>query len=359
MSDESRTLVIAEVGVNHNGSLDMALELVDAAVSTGADVVKFQTFDTAALVTKSAPRADYQQKVTNSDAPQFEMLRALELDPDAHEALQQRCTEGGVEFLSTAFEHGSLEFLLELGMRRLKSPSGEITNGPLLLHMARAGLPIIVSTGMAGLADIESALAVLAFGMTAPADAVPTAADLRGAFRSPRGQAALEQRITVLHCTSAYPAPLDEVNLRAMSTIEAAFGLPVGYSDHTLGTAVAVAAVARGATVIEKHLTLDRRLPGPDHAASLEPAEMTELVAHIRQVEQALGSTRKGPSRSETSTIEVARKSIVAARALTAGETFDRDALAVMRPGTGRSPMELWSLLGQAAARDYEPHEPI
>lgn len=354
-----RTLIIAEAGVNHNGSVDLALQLVDAGADAGADVVKFQTFDTAALVTADAPRADYQRAVTGSAAPQFDMLRDLELDVNAHERLRERCSERGVEFLSTAFDHASLEHLLDIGLRRLKSPSGEITNGPLLLRMARAGLPIIVSTGMANLAEIEQALAVLAFGFVSAPDAVPDAGALARVLSVPAAREALREWVTLLHCTSAYPAPLEDVNLRAMDAMAAAFGLAVGYSDHTTGIAVPIAAVARGATVIEKHLTVDRGLPGPDHAASLEPDEMAAMVDGIRTVECALGTSQKGPTRSEVDTIQVARKSVVAARPLAAGQVLAEDDLAVMRPGGGRSPMDYWPLIGQRTVRAYRRHEAL
>ncbi|MCC6470547.1 MAG: N-acetylneuraminate synthase [Alphaproteobacteria bacterium] len=359
MSDARGALIIAEAGVNHNGSVDRALELVDAAQDCGADIVKFQTFSAEALAAAAAPKAEYQAANTGAAGAQLEMLRALELDEAAHRRLVERCAERGIEFLSTAFDARSLDLVLSLGVRRLKMPSGEITNGPLLLKAARSGLPILLSTGMADLKEIESALGVLAFGYSAPREAVPSPLAFRAALLGDEGQRLLTERVTVLHCTTQYPAPLEDVNLRAMDTITRRFNLKVGYSDHTLGIAVAIAAVARGAVAIEKHLTLDRSLPGPDHKASLEPPEFKAMVAAIRGVEAALGTPDKRATDSERPNIPVARKSLVAARPIAQGETFTAENLTMLRPGGGRSPMEYWSLLGQPAPRDYKKHEPV
>jgi len=353
------TLIIAEAGVNHNGSLDRAIVLVDVAADAGADIVKFQTFRAEALASAAAPKAAYQQANTGSAGAQLEMLHALELDAAAHRRLAAHAAARGVEFLSTAFDAESLDLVLSLGVRRLKMPSGEITNGPLLLQAARSFLPILLSTGMADLAEIETALGVLAFGYAAPPEAAPSPAAFRVALMGEAGRKALAGRVTILHCTTQYPAPVAEVNLRAMATIAKRFGLPVGYSDHTEGIAVATAAVALGAVVIEKHFTLDRSLPGPDHRASLEPDELKAMVAAIRTVERALGSSEKRPTESERANIPVARKSLVAARPIARGETFTPDNLIALRPGGGRSPIEYWTLLGQAAERDYEKHEMI
>lgn len=351
----SRPLLIAEAGVNHDGSLDDALALVDAAADAGADVVKFQTFDAATIATATAPQAAYQRERAAADS-QLAMLRALELDHDAHQAIAERCRQRGIEFLSTAFDETALQRLVELGIRRVKVPSGELTNGPLLLAFARTGLPLIVSTGMASLADVEAALAVLAYGRTTP-QGDPTHAILRDAYAEAARDGRLRDDVTLLHCTSSYPAPPTDVHLRAMDTLAGAFGVPVGYSDHTLGTTVAVAAAARGATVIEKHLTLDRRRPGPDHAASLEPAELAELAEALRTVEQALGSGVKYPTAGEVDTITAARRSIVAARPIRAGQLLTAKDLRTARPGTGRSPMDLWQLIGRHADRDYAADE--
>jgi N-acetylneuraminate synthase len=359
MSGAERTLIIAEAGVNHNGSVERALALVDAAKDCGADIVKFQTFTAEAVAAEAAPKAEYQAANTGRSGAQLDMLRALELDEAAHRRLVARCKERDIEFLSTAFDAQSLDLVLSLGVKRLKMPSGEITNGPLLLKAARSGLPILLSTGMADLREIETALQVLAFGYSAPREASPSPLAFRAAYLGDEGKRLLAERVTVLHCTTQYPAPLADVNLRAMDTIRQRFGLRVGYSDHSMGIAVATAAVARGAVAIEKHLTLDRTLPGPDHKASLEPAEFKTMVEAIRAVELALGTADKVATDSERLNIPVARKSLVAARAIRKGEPFSPDNLTTLRPGGARSPMDYWSLLGTEATRDYKKHEPV
>ena len=319
-----RTLVIAEAGVNHNGSLDLALQLVDVAADAGANIVKFQTFKAEKLATSRAKKAEYQVENTGEAGSQLDMLRRLELKPEHHHTLIARCQERGIRFMSTAFDADSLAFLGTLGMPAIKIPSGDITAGPLVLQAARLGLPLIVSTGMSTLRDIEDALSLLAFGLTSKA--TPTSwRDCEAAWASPAGQAALRERVTLLHCTTEYPAPPASVNLRAMDTMAAAFGLPVGYSDHTQGIDISLAAVARGAVIIEKHFTLDRSLPGPDHAASLEPDELTRLVQGIRTIEAALGSGRKHASTSEQPNKAVARRSLVAARPIHRGELLSED----------------------------------
>jgi N-acetylneuraminate synthase len=353
------TFVIAEAGVNHNGQLGLALELVDAAAAAGADAVKFQTFTAGSIATASAPKAEYQTRTTGEDS-QRSMLAALELTEADHRALQARATERNIEFMSSPFDLASLELLVRLGVRRLKIGSGELTNGPLLLAAGRSGLPVILSTGMASLDEIETALGLLAFGMTFRG-AIPDSdgGSFAAAFADAAGQAALASRATVLHCTTEYPAPLDEVNLLAIPVLADRFGIAVGYSDHTAGTAVSVAAVALGARVIEKHLTLDRGLSGPDHAASIEPDDFARMVAEIREVETALGEPVKRPGATELRNAAIARKSLVAARAIEAGESFSEANLTVKRPGTGRSPMDYWRLLGTPAARAYAADELI
>lgn len=353
-----RTLVIAEAGVNHNGSLELALRLVDVAARAGADVVKFQTFKAEQLATANAAKADYQVANTGEGGSQLEMLRRLELAPSDHEALLARCRERGIRFMSTAFDADSLAFLSTLGMPAIKIPSGDITCGPLLLQAARLRQPTIVSTGMSTLAEIEAALGVIAWGMTRDADPAGKA-DFDTAYASDEGQAVLKQRVTLLHCVTQYPAPPQAVHLRAMHTMSAAFGLPVGYSDHTSGIEVSLAAVALGATVIEKHFTLDRTLPGPDHAASLEPDELARLIAGIRTIEIALGSPRKGPAPEEMANRAVARRSVVAAVPIKAGQAIAVASLTCKRPGTGVSPMEIWSLAGRTARRDFDVDDPI
>ena len=356
-----RVLIIAEAGVNHNGSVDLGLRLIDAAAEAGADVVKFQTFKTGAVIARHAPKAKYQQENCGAGESQFDMVRKLELDGPAFHRLAGHCHDRGIEFLSTPFDLDSLDLLVrELPVRRLKIPSGEITNAPLLLQAARSGLPLIVSTGMATLGDIEEALGVIAFGRF-PEIEVPSRAAFIAAYHAALGRAGglAACAVTLLHCTSEYPAPLSEINLRAMATLERAFGLPVGYSDHSQGITVPVAAAALGARVIEKHFTLDRTLPGPDHRASLEPDELKAMVAAIRATELALGSPSKGLQPGEVDTRRVARKSLVAATAIPAGALFTSETLTAKRPGGGRSPFDTWSLLGQPATRAYAADEPI
>jgi N-acetylneuraminate synthase len=348
-----RTLVIAEAGVNHNGSIKQALALVDVAANAGADIVKFQTFRADKLTTSRAERAAYQIENMNEAGSQQSMLRKLELSQADHHTLCRRCDERSIRFMSTAFDAESLAFLDSLHMPAIKIPSGDITCAPLLLQAARLGKPLILSTGMSSLADIEAALGVLAFGLTS-AEMPSGRRDFEVAYGSDKGQAALKERVTLLHCVTQYPAPPEAANLRTMGTMAAAFGLPVGYSDHTTGVEVALAAVALGATVIEKHFTLDRGLPGPDHAASLEPDELVSLVRGIRIVEQALGQARKFPVPQEEGNRPIARRSLVAARQVQRGERFTADALDCKRPGTGVSPMEFWDVVGRHATRDYE-----
>lgn len=360
MKPDSHTLVIAEAGVNHNGSLQRALALVDAAAEAGADIVKFQTFRAGRLASKSAPKADYQKRETGTIESQLDMLRALELDEAAHRALISRCAEKNIEFLSTPFDHESLDLLVRtFNLPRLKLGSGDLTNAPLLLAIARTSKPLILSTGMATLAEIEEALGVLAFGYAFSADATPSISAFRSAYESSIGQQALRQNVALLHCTTEYPTPAGDVNLRAMDTLRQAFGLEVGYSDHTQGAAISLAAVARGATIIEKHFTLDRTLPGPDHKASLEPDELAAMIADIRVVEMSLGDGIKRSAESERPNRLVARKSIVAACEIPVGEPFSPSNLDVKRPGGGIAPIRYWDLLGRPSRRAYIADELI
>jgi N-acetylneuraminate synthase len=353
-----RVFVIAEAGVNHNGSLELATQLVDVAAEAGADAVKFQTFDARLLASTSAPKAAYQKETTDRDESQFEMLRKLELPRPWHAQLQARARERGIEFLSTAFDAGSLEFLVELEVPLFKVPSGELSNGPLLWRFARTRKPLVVSTGMATLSEVEQALAVIAHAFNTESEPADVDEVWKG-WSSPAWRASLQGRVTLLHCTSQYPTPPAEANLRAMDTLAASFGLPVGYSDHTEGRLIPVAAVARGATVIEKHFTLDRELPGPDHRASLEPEEFTRMVADIRALSQALGDGQKAPQPSEWDTRRAARQQVVAARDIAAGAAFQRADLTTSRSGHGRPAMALWSTVGQHAARAYRAGETI
>ena len=348
------TFIIAEAGVNHNGSLDLAKQLIDAAADAGADAVKFQTFRAEQLVARHAPKAEYQARTTDAKESQFEMIRKLELTDADHEVLIAHANARRIEFLSTPFDTASLLLLTNrFGLTTIKVSSGDITNAPFLLDIARAAQRVILSTGMSNLAEIEAALGVLAFGFIEP-NATPTRNSFEESYSSDTGQRALRDRVVLLHCTTEYPAPISEVNLRAMDTISTAFGLPIGYSDHTQGIHISVAAVARGATLIEKHFTLDRGLPGPDHKASLEPGELQAMVSAIRDVEQALGDGIKRPTASELKNRAIARKSLVATKPLTQGEPLT---IACKRPGNGISPFEFWSREGHPASRSYATDE--
>ncbi|RXJ11595.1 N-acetylneuraminate synthase [Lelliottia nimipressuralis] len=354
------TLIIAEAGVNHNGDEKIAFELVNAAYKAGADIVKFQTFKAKNLVTEQARQADYQVANTKKNESQLAMLSRLELSWEAHHALVKHCKSLGIEFLSTAFDSVSLNFLVnELGIKRLKLPSGELTNAPLVLEHARTGLDIIISTGMATLSEIEAALGVIAFGYTTPSDEKPCIEAFEKAYATPEGQKALKQKVTILHCTTEYPAPMDEINLRAMDSLQAAFDLPAGYSDHSEGITIPIAAVARGAVLIEKHFTLDKHMEGPDHKASLEPEELNAMVKAIRQIEMALGNRVKTPTVSEIKNKSVARKSLVAVHKIFAGEPFTASNMTIKRPGNGMSPYSYWDMLDKVSTREYLPGDLI
>lgn len=357
--DKYKTYIIAEAGVNHNGSIEMAKALIDKAASAGADAVKFQTFKAEKVISQYAEKAAYQKKTTGTEESQLEMVKKLELDEAAHYELKDYCEKRNIKFLSTPFDLESVDLLVnKMNVPILKIPSGEITNGPLLLKIARTGLPVILSTGMASLGEVEQALSVLAFGYSNMQDS-PAIPKFQDAYYSREGQQALIEKVTLLHCTTEYPTPYHDVNLRAMDTLEKAFGLPVGLSDHTEGIAVPIAAVARGAKVIEKHFTLDKNLLGPDHKASLEPYELEALVKSIRQIEQALGSSLKSPAQSEMKNKAIARKSLVASRNIQRGEIFTSENLTTKRPATGMSPMFFWEVVGKVADRDYKEDEVI
>ncbi len=328
-------MVIAEVGVNHDGSLDRALQLVDAAADAGADAVKFQTFTAEALATAVAPKADYQSRAAGPEESQLEMLRRLELDAGAHRRLVERCADRGVRFLSSPFDLASIELLAALGVDTIKVPSGAVTDLPYLRKIGAMGVGVLLSTGMADLEEVRAALEILEGAGTSRGDVV------------------------VLHCTTEYPTPLEEVNLRAMVTMKDELGVRVGYSDHTRSLIVPVCAVAMGAEVVEKHFTLDRTLPGPDHAASVEPAELAGIVRAIREAEVALGSALKAPTSAECRNAEVVRKSIVAARDIAEGELFDENNLTTKRPAAGLTPMMWDDVLGRRATRAFEKDEPV
>jgi len=351
--------IIAEAGVNHNGSVDLAKALIEAAADAGADAVKFQSFRAEKVVCKFAPKANYQIKTGHPKESQFDMLKRFELGIDSHHQLAEKCQGCGVDFLSTPFDLESLELLAKaLNLPRIKLSSGDITNAPLLLQAARLAKPVLLSTGMSTLGDVEAALGVLAHGYIWPTE-TPSAEKFRSAYVSQDGQEALKRNVTLLHCTSEYPAPFDDINLRAIETLARTFGLPVGYSDHTVGISVSIAAVACGATVVEKHFTVDRSLPGPDQAASLNPTELKILIQSIREVEKALGSARKSPSAIEMNNRVVVRRSLVAACKIKRGERFTSSNLTVKRPGTGISPINYWDWIGQVAQRNYVRDEVI
>ena len=330
-----RTLIIAEAGVNHNGDIEIAKKLIDVAAEAGADLVKFQTFSGDRLATSIAKQAEYQIQNTEEIIPQRTMLQKLELDENMHEVLIQHCEDRGIGFFSTGFDIESVNLLIKLGQKRFKIPSGEITNLPLLRHIGKQKKEVILSTGMATFLEIEKAI-----------EALEDAGSSRDS-------------ITVLHCTTSYPAPLVDVNLKAMQKISEKFDVAVGYSDHTTGLETAIAAVALGAKVIEKHFTLDRKLPGPDHKASLEPEELKQMISFIRNIEILLGDGEKKLMPSEVGNVNIARKSIVASKTVIKGEIFSENNITTKRPGNGISPMKWDSVIGSKAIRDFELDELI
>lgn len=332
----NHTIIIAEAGVNHNGSIELAKLLIDEAVESGVDYIKFQTFKSENLVTRTAKQADYQKKnIGDSDYSQYHMLKELELSEEQHFELIEYCNKKGIKFFSTAFDMDSIDFLTSLNLGLWKIPSGELTNYPYVKKIASFGEPVILSTGMSSTEEISDTVNLLV------SCGLP------------------KEKITILHCNTEYPTPMCDVNLLAMNSIKKQFQTEIGYSDHTVGIEVPIAAVALGAKVIEKHFTLDRNLPGPDHKASLEPSELKAMVSAIRNIEQALGSEEKKVSSSEMKNKAVARKSIVAAKAIKAGEMFSEENLTVKRPGIGISPMKWESVIGQVAIRDFEQDELI
>jgi len=327
--------IIAEAGVNHNGSVDLAKQLIDVAVDSGADAVKFQTFKAENLVSKNAQKADYQKQTTDASESQFDMIKKLELDVDTHKELIAYCQEKDIMFLSTPFDHESIDLLSGLGLQIFKIPSGEITNLPYLRHIGSLGKRVVLSTGISNLGEVKDALNILINAGTS------------------------KDNITVLHANTMYPTPMEDVNLNAMLTIQREFGVDIGYSDHTLGIEVDIAAVAMGASIIEKHFTLDNAMEGPDHKASLEPEELKAMVSAIRNIEKALGSNEKILSPSEEVNINIARKSIVASRPVRKGELLSADNITTKRPGTGLSPMKWDEIVGTIASKAYQSDELI
>ena len=353
-----KTFVIAEAGVNHNGELSKALELINIAAEAGADAVKFQTFHAENLVTLKAPKAKYQKRLTAESEGQLEMLKKLELSHENHYKLLDFSKTKNIKFLSTAFDSDSLKFIVnDLHLDLLKIPSGEITNGPFLLEHARTGHNIILSTGMSNIQEIEDALSVLAFGYLSAEK--PTRELMEQLYDSIEGQKVLKAKVALLHCTSQYPAVTSDINLSAIKTLKRYFNLRVGYSDHSQGIQVSSNAVALGAEIIEKHFTIDKKLPGPDHQASLEPDELSNMIKSIRATEESLGDGIKEIRDSEYENLIVSRKSIVAKEKIKKGELFNSKNITVKRPGSGKSPMEYWDILHQPSDRDYYPDEII
>ena len=331
----NKVFIIAEAGVNHNGSIDLAKKLIDVASESGADAVKFQTFKATNLVSKNAQKADYQKETTDKTESQFDMIKKLELDIDTHKELMTYCKTKNIMFLSTPFDHDSIELLNDLGLDIFKIPSGEITNLPYLRHVGKLNKKVVLSTGMADIGEIEDALDILIQSGTK------------------------KESITVLHANTMYPTPMEDVNLKAMVTIGNTFNIAYGYSDHTLGIEVDIAAVAMGASCIEKHFTLDKNMEGPDHRASLEPDELKSMVKAIRNIELALGSSIKKASKSEIPNMQIARKSIVAKTDIKKGETLTEENITVKRPGIGISPMRWDEIIGSVALKDYKEDELI
>lgn len=350
--------IIAEIGVNHDGSVEKAKALIDVAIDCGCNAAKFQTFKSELVVNKFASKAEYQIKNTNDDSSQLDMIKKLELTKKDFKALQSYC-ENKIDFLSTPFDMPSLNFLSdELSVPVIKIPSGEITNAPFLLEISKKRLPMIMSTGMCSLGDVELALGVIAFGLMKIDGNRPSRDAFISAFHSEEGKSVLRQFVTLLHCTSNYPADPSSANIRAMNTMSMAFGLPIGYSDHTEGSLASILAVANGASVIEKHITLNKQDIGPDHQASMEPNEFREMVKQIRLVNTILGHSYKGPTSEEVATSMVARRSLVAATTVELGDIWSEHNLAVKRPGDGVSPFKYWELLGKTNdARKYQADE--
>ena len=329
----NRTFIVAEIGVNHNGSLSMARKLVDFAKKCGADAVKFQTFTADSLVTRTAGKAPYQKRTTASSESQYKMLKKLELSRKNHIILKDHCDNIGIEFLSSAFDEDSADFLQDIGVKKFKIPSGEITNLPYLKHIARKKRPIIISTGMSTMKEVAEALAVI--------------------------YSEGNRDVTLLQCVTDYPAPYDAINIRAMLSMRKRFKVVVGYSDHTIGMEVPIAAVALGAKIVEKHFTLDKNLSGPDHKASANPEEFAKMVTAIRNVEMALGDGVKRPNKCELKNMAVARKSIVSTRPISKGESFSADNIGIKRPGMGISPMRIYSVMGKKAKRNFNTDDLI
>lgn len=350
----NKVQIIAEAGVNHNGNENLAIDLIDAAVSSGADVIKFQTFITEQLVSKEAIQAEYQEINSKQKETQYNMLKKLELSYPAFSRLQEYSQKKGIRFLSTAFDSKSLRFLTEeLKLDTLKIASGELTNAPLMLEHARTKKNIILSTGMATLEEIKQTLEVFAFGFMSNSREAPTIDGFKDSYDSIAGAEAVKEKVTIMHCTTQYPTPHEAINLNAIDLLRDKFNLKVGFSDHSDSVIVPSLAVVKGVTVIEKHLTLDNLMEGPDHLASLSPSRFREMVENIRLAELSLGAYEKKPSKGELKNKSVSRKSIHASKGLKKGELFSETNIVIKRPETGISPYNYWNLLGTKASKDY------
>lgn len=354
-----KVYIIAEAGVNHNGSLKRAMQMITSAASSGADAIKFQTFKVDKLVTKAALKAKYQMAAGDSGKSQYDMLKKLELKKEYYPLLVKAARYHNIDFISSPFDLESFRFLtMDLKLPVIKLSSGEINNGPLLLEAGRSRRKIILSTGMSNLKEIEVALGILAYGFMCPENP-PLYRDIVKAYRSPMGRKYLKSNVTLLHCTSEYPAPFNEINLAAIGLMRKHFGLKIGYSDHSVGYAVPIAATSLGIAILEKHFTVSRKLKGPDHKVSLTPWELAKMVISIRQVEKALGSPMKNITTTEKTNIKAIRKSIFAANPIKRGERFTQENISIKRPASGLSPLKYWSLLGKIAKRNFKIDEVI
>ncbi|PPR78476.1 MAG: N,N'-diacetyllegionaminic acid synthase [Alphaproteobacteria bacterium MarineAlpha2_Bin1] len=359
MVTDNKIIFIAEAGVNHNGDIDNAFQLIDVAANAGADIIKFQYYKTEKLLKKDTPKAEYQKRNTSISETQFEMLKKFELANSDIKKLIERCDDKGIEFLATPFDEESLNELISYGIKRIKIPSGEITNGPLLLKSARSNLPLILSTGMSNIKEIEDALGLIVFGYLEKNKEIDSHSEIKKHLYTENFYSTLNNFVTVLHCTSQYPAPLNSINLNTMREISKKFNVPIGYSDHSEGSVVAIASAALGAKVIEKHFTLNKNLPGPDHKASIEPKELSCLIKSIRDVELVMGSYKKKALEIEVGNRSIARKSLTARKEIKKGTEFSRDNLIALRPGNGVSPMKIWDFIGKKSNKSYKIGELI
>ncbi len=359
MYPKQKVIIIAECGVNHNGDIELAKEMIDVACEVGADYVKFQTFKVDALVKKDAPMAVYQKNNLKAEKSQYEMLKSYELkESDFKDLYEYALQKDGAKFLSTPFDLDSLHFLKSLGLNMIKISSGDLTNGPLLLETAKADLSVILSSGMSTLDEVRIALSILKWGYEKGREDPLSLRDLLD-YSSDQNFGSIAEKVSLLHCLSEYPAPSQLINLRAMTTLENEFSIPVGYSDHSLGTHIPVAATAMGAKIIEKHFTLDRNLPGPDHKASLTPTELKRMVWEVREIESALGDGLKVPQGNERDTARVVRKSMYAKGLIKQGDILTEDKIDCLRPENKTSPIHFWDIKGSSASKDYQPGDPL